>query len=47
MLIIRANQAKRMLAKKKSAVNQKNQNGKSKPTSSKKPSFKGKGGKRR
>lgn len=45
MLIYRANQAKRLLEKKKTAANQKNQ--KTKSTSSKKPSFTGKGGKRR
>lgn len=42
MLIFRANQAKRMLAKKKSSNNQKE-----KSTTFKKPSFKGKGAKRR
>lgn len=45
VLINRANQAKRMLAKKKSAENQKNQ--KKAKTFSKKPTFQGKGRKKR
>lgn len=44
-IVIRANQAKKMLEKKKSAANQKNQ--KTKATFSKKASFQGKSGKKR